>query len=373
MPTWRSTRLSNLALLAGAILTRRSLALSELARAYPGGSSHHVRKKRLWRFLENRGLDLGALRRQLTYLALHACPPPRGYVPILVDATHWAPYAVLAASVPRAGRALPLHWRTYRPDLAGEPEPSQHHLEVRFLAECLERVPVEYTPVVVGDRGFGRASLCHWLHAHGWRYVLRVAADVWLHHPTYTGLARALPLRPGQRRWLPGVRYRQDGVVTVHLLAVWRRDCAEPWLLATNLADPAEVERLYRRRMQIEHGFRDWKHHLRLRLPQRRLVQRARRLGRLITALVLAYWFTLLVGLRALPRGYARQVSSWGKVSVFRLGLELLTWPPPDTPPRLARLLDWVARVLAPSRIDPPAWRLRYRRFRPRYPAYAPL
>ena len=66
VPTWRITRTKNLALLASAVLVRRSLSLSELARAYPGGGSHHVRKKRLWRFLENRTLDLWTLRRQLT-------------------------------------------------------------------------------------------------------------------------------------------------------------------------------------------------------------------------------------------------------------------------------------------------------------------
>jgi hypothetical protein len=69
----------------------------------------------------------------------------------------------------------------------------------------------------------------------------------------------------------------------------WRRGCAEPWLLVTNLNDPTVVERLYRRRMQIEHGFRDWKHHLHLRLPASRLVHSARRFGRLLTGVVLAY------------------------------------------------------------------------------------
>ena len=47
VPTWRVTRTRNLALLASAILVRRSLSLSELARAYPGGGSHHVRKQRV--------------------------------------------------------------------------------------------------------------------------------------------------------------------------------------------------------------------------------------------------------------------------------------------------------------------------------------
>jgi hypothetical protein len=358
VPTWRVTRTRNLALLASAILVRRSLSLSELARAYPGGGSHHVRKKRLWRFVENRALDLWALRRQLTYLALHTCGIGAGArLPILVDLTYWEPYAVLAASVPRAGRALPIHWRTFRRDLVGEPELSQNQIVERFLAQGLERVPIEIQPVVVGDREFGRADLACWLQARHWSFVLRVTADVLLAHPSYLGLARHLPLRRGQRRWLTGVRYRQDGVVTVNLLAVWGRAHAEPWLLITDLDDPAEVERLYRARMQIEHGFRDWKHHLQLRLPQSRLVRQARRFGRLVTAVVLAYWFVCLIGLHALPRGYQRQVTSWGRASVVRLALELLMVPPPDLRTRLDRLLDRVAWLAASSRIDPPSWR----------------
>ena len=367
VPTWRVTRTRNLALLASALLVRRSLSLSELARAYPGGFSHHVRKKRLWRFLENRGLDLWALRRQLTYLALHTCGIDAGQrLPVLVDLTYWEPYAVLAASVPRAGRALPSHWRTFRRDLAGEPELGQNQLVARCLAQGLERVPLEVQPVVVGDREFGRADLARWLTGRHWSFVLRVTADVQLAHPSSTGLARDLPLRRGQRRWLTRVRYRHDGVVTVNLLAFWSRE-HEPWLLITDLDDPAEVERLYRARMRIEHGFRDWKHHLKLRLPHSRLVRQARHFGRLVTAEALAYWCVCLIGLHALPRGYQRQVTSWGRASVFRLALELLAVPPPDLRSRLDRLLDRVVWVLAPSRLDPPSWRPHSRRFPPRY------
>ncbi len=36
-PAWRATRTTNLARLASAVLRRRSLCLSELARSYPGG------------------------------------------------------------------------------------------------------------------------------------------------------------------------------------------------------------------------------------------------------------------------------------------------------------------------------------------------
>jgi hypothetical protein len=78
---------------------------------------------------------------------------------------------------------------------------------------------------------------------------------------------------------------------------------------------------------------------------------------------VLAYGFVGLIGVHALPRGYPRQVTSWGRASIFRLALELLKVPPPDLRTRLDRVLDTVARVAAPSRIDPPS----SRRWPPRY------
>jgi hypothetical protein len=68
-----------------------------------------------------------------------------------------------------------------------------------------------------------------------------------------------------------------------------------------------------------------------------------------------------------LPRGYQHQVTSWGRASVFRLALELLTVSPPDLRACLDRLLDRAARRLAASRIDPPSWRRYSRRFPPRY------
>lgn len=174
----------------------------------------------MWRFLENGRLDLAALRRRFTYLALHVCGTRSGQrLPILVDTTYWEPYAVLVAAVPWAGRVLPLHWPTYRRDLAGEPEPSQNQLEEQFCAQLLERVPVEWEPVLVADRAFGRTDLIRWLQQRHAAFVLRVSADVQLRHPAYAGPLRDLPLRRGQRRWFTDLVYRQDGAVTVHC---WR-------------------------------------------------------------------------------------------------------------------------------------------------------
>ena len=59
LPQMRATRRTNLALLAAAILNRRALALSELARPWMPAlpQSHHQRKKRHFHFLSNPRFD----------------------------------------------------------------------------------------------------------------------------------------------------------------------------------------------------------------------------------------------------------------------------------------------------------------------------
>ncbi len=60
MPNLRATQRVNLALLTAAVLSRRKLSLSALARAMihaVNSASHHQSKKRLFRFLSNHHFD----------------------------------------------------------------------------------------------------------------------------------------------------------------------------------------------------------------------------------------------------------------------------------------------------------------------------
>ncbi len=71
LPTLRATQATNLALLSSAILIKRTVCLSELARAYPRSDQCRVpapkhnllhRLKRLWRFLNNDRVDPVAIQ-----------------------------------------------------------------------------------------------------------------------------------------------------------------------------------------------------------------------------------------------------------------------------------------------------------------------
>jgi hypothetical protein len=371
-PRWRRSQRVNLTLLCQALVARRSLTLTQLARAYPVPGRRKVprpnhgllhRVKRLWRFLAHPTLDETDLRQRLVRLASSACRTPGLDLPVLLDLTYFAPFAVLAASIPRGGRALPVAWRVFRRDLEGEVDLSQNLIIDEVLATLRAQVSPGIRVQVVADREFARASLFRTLRQQHSSFVIRVDAETWIHHPCYTGPMADLPLRPGGPRvWLPDARYGKTEQEPVHLLAVWGMGHRAPWLLATDLADPRQVERLYRKRMKIEHGFRDWKHHLRLKGTVR--LRTAAHLGRLLTAVIVLYWFLGLLGTRLNRPPWRAEVHAWGRLSDFTCALELLALDHPAATRAIDRLLRWVADKLCSLRPPPPLWQLRRQRHR---------
>lgn len=353
-PRWRVTQQRNLALLAHALLVRRRLTITDLARAFPcppqpkvpqpkHGLLHRV--KRLWRFLAHPALDETTLRAALARLACSACRSPGPWLPLLVDLTYFDPFAVFAVTIPHGGRALPVAWRAFRRDLAGEPVASQNHLVAAALRALLQALPDGLAPVLVADREFARASFFRFCRANRAQFVVRVDALTWVSHPSYTGPLGRLPLRPGGRRhWLPDARYGKAEREPVHLLAVWTPGQREPWFLASDLADPRAVERWERKRMKVEHGFRDWKHTLRLRGRPR--VRLARHLERLLLGVVVLSWSLCLLGARLARPPTRAAVTAWGPLSHFALALELVTMGHPAVAPTTHRLAQWAAGKL---------------------------
>jgi len=364
-PLLRKTQLVNLALLASAIILRRSLCLSELARAYTTPEKHCYRLKRLWRFLDNLKVDFSLIRQRLTILSYSIETSPGLFLPLLMDTTYFEPYAVLSISIPRGGRALPVAWDAYyhkfdKVDKTLRAE-SQNQREEALIASCLRQIARGIKAVLIGDRAFGRASLFSFLKERGTHFVIRVSDKVYVSHPYFGGLLHDLPLKVGQRIWLEGLLYRQDRVVKINLLAIWGIGQKEPWYLATTLSDPNLVYRFYRKRMKIEHGFRDWKYHLRLKIPQSRFVRAEHRAKMLVNAVVIAYWFICLVGIKAKVRNLKAKVASWGEISFFRLALELVS-SGRLYPPWVSRVLDWVADKLLPFQPLLTYWQHQYQR-----------
>jgi hypothetical protein len=173
-PFLAPTQKANLALLVSAILKKRTLCLSDLARAYPTPKKRRVeapkhcllhRLKRLWRFTANERVD--AMEVQLAFVphVVARLGNPR-LLGLAIDWTMFDTtlprgermrYQVLRIAVPRKGRALPLLQSAYdRDDLS--PNKSQNQIEQEALLAVVRALPEGVRPMILADRGFGPVS-----------------------------------------------------------------------------------------------------------------------------------------------------------------------------------------------------------------------
>ena len=125
-PSLRATRRVNLALLSVAVLSRRKLSLSALARALPVSLSpaHHQRKKRLFRFLSNDKFDPVHVQTEMMAHII-SMAGLRGLTPIMID---WSDlgrgFNGLFAAVCFRRRGLPLmSWVVASPRVDSLPKP----------------------------------------------------------------------------------------------------------------------------------------------------------------------------------------------------------------------------------------------------------
>jgi hypothetical protein len=356
LPSLAETQATNLALLTSAILARRTLCLSALARAYPPPPARRVaapkhdllpRVKRLWRFLANERVDPLAAQAAFVPEVLARLRYPKR-LGLAIDWTMFDAvlpsgrrrrYQVLRIAAPRRGRALPLLQVAYDRDRlpAGR---SQNQLEEAALGAVLGALPPGVRPVVLADRGFARANFLAWLQARGADYVVRIDKGTCLTEPDGARWRLGTEgLAFGELRWHPAVRYGtyhdrpRDLVVNVALC--WRASRRragrkphaappEPWYLATSLGRAEQAVAWYWQRGWIEQSFKDSKSRFGLKRVK---VGCPDRLSRLLLALTLALaWLTLaaLPELGALPRGWHARVAQWGRASLVSLALELL-------------------------------------------------
>ena len=334
-PNLRATRTVNLALLSAAILSRRQLSLSALARAIAcsgltGSRAHRHSKKRLFRFLSNDLFDPLSVQTSIMPSILSAARL-KGRTPIMID---WSDlgrgFNGLFAAVCFRKRGLPLLSWVSRPE---ELDHSQNRVEERFIRRLIVHLPDRIRPLILADRGFGRASLIKFLQdlpsVTGRRvdFVVRVRGDVWIKTAGFEGALKSYPLAKRSYALIPEARYRRDGAVVVNLVLYWGARHKEPWYLATTLSDAHLAVKMYRMRMQPEQYFRDGKQRFDLDAAT---VTTSRRLQRLLVGVLMACAILIVVGMKA-PSTFRRQVCSWGRLGVLHLGLEfyLATDKPP--------------------------------------------
>lgn len=243
-------------------------------------------------------------------------------------------------SIPYKGRALPLLGWHLTP---GDVTSSQNLLEEILLRRAVTALPETARPIVLGDRGFGRASFLIFLKEleeelrRKVMFVIRLPGKAMVEWEGKRFLLKDFPSERGKVYWLPGALYREDGVIRVNLVLFWDWGMEEPWYLATNFSKPRQAIKWYSRRMQEEEMFRDDKGPLGMREWWR--VKNSSRKDRLLFGLMLAYLILAWIGVKAVNKGFVKQVISWGKGSFIFLALEWFEQHS-KPPPKLLRLLE---------------------------------
>jgi hypothetical protein len=351
MPFLLPTQGGNLALLVRAILLKRSLCQTELARTFPRPAERRVpdpkhdllhRVKRLSRFLDNERVDPLAVQVALLPYTLARLGRPRR-VGLCVDWTYFdGPtfrVQVLKIGLARRGRVIPLLQVAYdRDDLPAAK--SQNQLEEEALAAVLAALPPGCRPVLLADRGFARAEFLRWLLAREVDFVVRIDKGTCVtdadERRTKLG---AEGTKPGERRWLARVRYAlhhgRPTELWLNVAISWvvgttgagRRPAGapdEPWYLATTLPTIQAAVAWYRQRFWIEESFKDDKGRFLLDAVR---VESASRLNRLLMALTMAISWLALIGLpetRSLPRNWNAAVVTRGTASFIHQALVFL-------------------------------------------------
>lgn len=167
------TQAANLALLVGAILSKRTLRLTPLATEFPipvvrrkDNPKHELlhRLKRLSRFLSNRQVDAAGVQAAFIPAIIQRLGTPR-WLGLILDWTSFdvtlpqlngggkRKYQVLTIGIPRCGRTLPLLSVCFERDKLPA-KGSQNRWEEEALALVLAALPEGVRPVVVGDRAW---------------------------------------------------------------------------------------------------------------------------------------------------------------------------------------------------------------------------
>ena len=311
------------------------LSLSALARSLPSAGDLAVKYKRLLRFLANKHFGAETMVPELAPLVVGRVK--HRLVPVLVDQTDIAGVPTLMAGVIHRGRVLPIGFTcfAYR-----QLRRSQNTLETAFFQLLLASLPPGARPVFTADRQYGRGQLLLALNELGQLFILRGKGKVILWQDGRRRMMRHFRCAPGTPVRYGNLVYREDGVTTVDLIVYFEPGFKQVWYLLVPAGSEAalptrQVVNLYRSRMQIEQGFRDWKTHLGVRgLKLQKDV--ALRLPRLLLALAIAYICVLLLGASAWAEPYRRRFETLRRrprhgtrrtLSVLTFAMQLLGAP----------------------------------------------
>ena len=328
---WDVRRADCLGCLTYALMRAGRLGVAEIGHFVPTPTTdkHHI--KGVDRFLGNDAVELLTLWAGLIAWACHRT----SRLFVLLDWTDLGNgFEVLKATVSYGGRSQPIAWVTTRKGYYGR---SRNLFESNFCRLLKTLVPPGVELVIVADRGFARVTLFRALKKAGIWYIIRVRRDVHLVHGRGRGRLEDRRIQLGQTRDLENALYTDRSPIEVRCVITWGKSTngkqpRAPWYLVTNLrsedVSAVEVVDSYKKRMRIEHAFRDEKS-MRFGFQLRSVhLTTTDRYDRLFAIAAVAMLLLVMLGAyvekRGLHRGFKANTSSARTHSLLRLGLHFL-------------------------------------------------
>lgn len=201
---------------------------------------------------------------------------------------------VLMLSVWSRRRAVPLAWIC----LPHDGQSHQRHW-VELLDYLATLLRADMTVIVLADREFGSVERLRAVAKRGWDYAIRLKDNIEFYDPLGGQPVDWLPVRSiaiaqGRHYVRKQIALTKGALFPTHLAAAWADGSHDPWLIATNLPQPLQALKEYRRRFACEELFSDlkkrgfnWENSL-IRDPQR--------FARLLLVLALLTVFLLALG-----------------------------------------------------------------------------
>jgi len=177
----RVTILKNIALVTYALVTLFQgarggngwLSKAALARCLPLGTGPKEREQRLYRFLDNIRLTPELLIP--LHVALACGTKLRERFPMILDQTTIRGIETLLIGLVFEGRVLPIAFSCFMKKFIHK---SQNILEHSLILAAMSCFPVEFRPLLILDRGYGRVALLIHLREEGIPFLCRAKRSV---------------------------------------------------------------------------------------------------------------------------------------------------------------------------------------------------
>lgn len=215
---------------------------------------------------------------------------------------------VLMMSVGYRKRAIPLAWicLSHRGNSSYD-----HWVELLDYLESL--LEADMSVIILADREFGSVDRLRYVAKKGWGYAIRLKGNVEFYDPRWGQpfdwlILDTIAPASGSHYALTDIKLTMSALYSTHLACAWALGSDEPWFIATNLPQPIQALKEYRRRFGCEELFSDLKK--RGFNWETSLLRDPLRFSRLLLALALLTVFLLSLGRRLRLLGYDLEITS---------------------------------------------------------------